>query len=51
MKAERKANWRKKPFWVRCLPYLTSAAASAALFFGMEVEGKTPYEWLLLFAA
>lgn len=51
MKAERKANWRKKPFWVRCLPYLTSAAVSAGLFLGLEVNGKTPYEWLLLFAA
>lgn len=47
-KFKAKARWRKKPFWIRILPTLSVVAIASVLFFGMEVAGVTPYEWLNL---
>lgn len=49
MKEERRARWRKKPFWVRMLPAASILAAKAAIFFALEINGATPLEWLQLF--
>lgn len=48
---ERRARWRKKPFWVRMLPAVGAIAAASAIFFGLEVNGATPLEWLQLLAS